>query len=236
MKNKITLVITYYDAPEMLGQQMKYWCYYPDGVKIILVDDGSPNYPAEEVFKEIDLSGLDEVELYRVKEDIFQNLAGARNLGFSRAGGWVINTDIDHVIPPSTMTELIGMDLTPGYCYAFGRLRMKDNAGTEPMHRHQDTYMIRKEIFDGIGGYDEDYVGYYYNASSFAFKQAIKRATVLRMLKDQKILYFGPDVIKDASPLLNQEKKRMEYVKFNKRPIDPLRFEWEEVKITKEMV
>ncbi len=106
----ITLVLTYYDNPLMLRKQLEYWRKYPENnnVQIVIIDDGSPNNPAEKVLTKGLFLGNIDVSLYRIKEDIFQNTVGARNLGFTQAPeGWVFNLDMDHIVPSESMENLL---------------------------------------------------------------------------------------------------------------------------------
>lgn len=52
----LDIVITYYNQPDMLAVQQLAWENYPEGVRVIVVDDGS-QVPAK----------ADGCEIYRVK-------------------------------------------------------------------------------------------------------------------------------------------------------------------------
>ena len=102
MNNNITITIPYYEAPLMLRTQFFQWHKYPEWVweylNIIVVDDGSPMKPAEEVFKDV-IMPSSSVSLYRIQEDIPWNHGGARNLAFTEmeegwAGAYVLQPDL----------------------------------------------------------------------------------------------------------------------------------------------
>jgi hypothetical protein len=79
--NDFTLVVPYYRNPEMLRAQAALWRAYPPGVRIIVVDDGSPE-PAAPILAEVmgEAPG-DVLQCYRIAVDIPWNRGGARNLG-----------------------------------------------------------------------------------------------------------------------------------------------------------
>ena len=237
----ITLVFTYYENPEMLRQQVIYWRGYlkkiADRVKIIIVDDGSTNYLAENEFNKFNkyttLSGLD-VSLYRIKEDIYQNTVGARNLGFTQAPeGWVFNLDMDHIVPSESMENLLQQldGLCPSCYYLPDRRAMVNLDEYKNIWRHSDTFIMQRKTFWKIGGYNERYVGYYYNGPCLMFRRAAQRISKQKELENVWTLLFGPDVIGDASPLFNTEKKKLgEHINYNQyNPIEPLQFNWEQI-------
>ncbi len=243
MKDKITLVYTYYEAPDMLREQIKYWVKYPkeiaERVKIVIVDDGSPEKSAEGVigFFSSQIPDYLDIKLYRIKEDINQNTFGARNLAFTLAKeGWMWNLDIDHVVPTESLVGLLNNKLKPNIYYLPNRRIMTTMDYSEPIWRHSDSFIITREMFWEIGGYDEAYTGYYYNGPSYMFRQASIKKFPQYELDNVWTLLFGPNLILDASPLLHEKKTRLQkYInEYHYQPKDPLRFEWEEVKI-KEM-
>jgi len=239
--NKITLALSYYDNPEMLRLQFQYWQKYPKGVNIIVVDDGSPNHPAKDVFSDSLLNGVD-VKLYRIEENIPWNSAGARNLAFSEASdGWVIATDIDHVLPAESMENLFTKKLKPRRFYSLARRRMVDLKKQEEMHPHRESFLMTKRLFWKVGGYDEDFVGYW-NGPFTGFRLGLKRVARCVALDDVWLLLFGYDIIPNASTMSlgrrgseydinkNKEmKKPWRRAMKRHRPENPLRFKWERV-------
>ena len=237
----ITLALTYYDNPDMLRKQLMYWQEYgkdlADKVNIIIVDDGSPNHPAKEVLYDAEPLNID-ISLYRIKQDIFQNVAGARNLAFTKSSNrWVWNIDMDHVISYKSMGNLLDMHLESGCYYQPYRFRMLDMEHSEPMDRHSDTFIMERDLFWEVGGYNEDYIQYYYNGSLSLFRRQLKRSALSIELGNVWTLYFGPGVIADASPLNGSEKKKLEFhgivdaMMNSKTKNNPLRFDWEEIEL-----
>ena len=68
--NSIAIIQTYYDDPNYLQQAIKTWNTYEIPISIILIDDGSPQYPASEVLSQFTISNNVNVSLYKVTEDI----------------------------------------------------------------------------------------------------------------------------------------------------------------------
>jgi len=190
----MTLVFTYYDNPLMLSKQIEEWKHYPEEVKIILVDDGSPNYPAESRL-------LDSLTIYRINEDIYQNTFGARNLGFEKAElGWVFNLDLDTVVPATSIERLLKKDLNPQFFYRVNRYKMLNMEGRfSLMNQHSDTYLMTKSMYWALGGYNERLTGYK-NGAAFKFKQQMKTKRS-RLLEGIWTEWYGSDLIADASPI-----------------------------------
>ena len=154
-----TLIIPYYDQPEMLARQMAEVEKYPDGVKVIVVDDGSPNYPA----------GNLPVTLFRIDEDIPWNREQARNIGaYMCETEWMVQVDIDHILPAESAAALL--EYTPTRWARFPRWRVgaadetrkKDKIHHRKkfgqIHPHIDSYLISREQFMA-SPYDERYAG-----------------------------------------------------------------------------
>ncbi len=236
----------YYDAPQMLRKQLEYWRMYPawvkESIRIILVDDGSPNYPAIDVLKD-GVPGFTSFELYCIQENIPWNHGGARNLAFTAAEeGWVILTDIDHVLPLETMCSLVTMELSPEVVYIPARFRMRGVLDWEEINRHSDSFILTKKMFWEVGGFDEDFSGYW-NGVSGPFRRALKRKAVFSEVDCAHFLLHCNDVVEDASVSLGREGSEYDIKKskdsklqkkFSKalhkyKPTNPLRFKWTQV-------
>jgi len=244
MNNPITITMPYYEAPDMLREHLKYWCEYSDDVKenvrVVLVDDGSPTYPALEVLKEADLPDFP-IELYRIQENIPWNHGGARNLGMDRVSdeGWVLTTDIDLVFDNENIKKVMELELNSKRVYLPNRL---DPVGDEwvVMKRHPESFILTREMFWRIGGFDEDFTGYW-NGTFTPFRWQLRRIAK-RISFDDIYLKNYSGVIKGAMvdewgrrgseyDIHNNKKmllKRRMASKFY-NPKNPLRFEWERV-------
>jgi hypothetical protein len=156
----MTLVYPYYENPETLRAQIKHWCAYPADLKrylrVIIVDDGSPDHPAVVVIRQ-EAPELN-LRLLRVDVDIRWNQHAARNIGMEQAGpGWCLLTDMDHIVPVDTARTAIQGQLDPEAVYRFSR---RDPAGTV-LQPHPNSWLMTRAMFWRTGGYDEALSGLY---------------------------------------------------------------------------
>ncbi len=178
-----TLVIPYYDNPGFLGRQIGWWATYPDHVKAhvsaIVVDDGSPNSPAEPIAQYFGWFSLD---VFRIMVDVRWNWLAARNIGAHHAkDGWLLLTDIDHVLPASTAEALIYGKHDPSVVYAFSRI---EHTG-EPASPHSASFFMTKQMFWKIGGYDETLSGYY--GTDGDYRRRLAQHAKIQILTDRLI-------------------------------------------------
>lgn len=240
----MTLVMPYYENPNMLREHIKYWQQYPQSVLeqlwVILVDDGSPRNPAEGVLRALDLPVS--IRLYRIEENIPWNHGGARNLGFTKAAdGWIFSTDIDHVVPAESMQVLLSLTLSPECYYLPARYRMVDLNNSKEYHRHIGSFICTKELFWKVGGFDEDFSGHWGGTSS-CFCRALNAKSRYVELPGVRTLFFPSEVIADAmttewgrkgsvhdarNNAKLREKLKISANKYN--PKNCLRFNWERV-------
>lgn len=159
----ITLVYPYYENPSFLSRQIEMWSSLPfstqASMNVIVSDDGSPRYPAEDVIKGFLRKGefIFPIRLFRIIPDVRWNWLAARNLAMKHAEGWCVCTDMDHVVPERTMRTLIYGKFDEGTLYRFSRVE----SDGEPIHPHPNSFFLRAETFWKIGGYDEALSGHY---------------------------------------------------------------------------
>lgn len=193
---QITLVLPYYENAGMLREQQRVWSSYPDDLKaalhVIVVDDGSPTSPALPVVAPV---GLASFRLYRILVDVRWNWLTCRNLGMAEATTeWVLMTDMDHVLPAETLRTLVQSRLNEHTVYRFSRVTAPE---MEPYKVHPNTWLMTREMFDRVGGYDERFSGYY--GSDGEFRGRVERtARRVKVLNDVMIRY-PREVIADAS-------------------------------------
>ena len=243
MKDKITITMPYYEAPEMLKVHLENWCAYPDAladrVNIVLVDDGSPKYPAVEVLKSAKLP-RSPIKLYRIQENIPWNHGGARNLGMHNVpDGWVVTTDIDLVLDAENAEKILDFNKDSKRVYQPNRLDLVSGEWVE-MKRHPESFVMTKKMFWNIGGFDEDFTGWW-NGTFTPFRKALqKKASIVSWediyLKNHSDLVEGAmvsewgrrgsayDIHSDASWLFKRRIATRHY-----QPKNPLRFNWEQV-------
>lgn len=232
----------------MLREQIRNWEAYPDNVRVILVDDGSPE-PAEKIVREHASGWLRErLSLYRIEVDIPWNRGGARNLGTKEAKTpWVVHVDIDHILPGDCAKKLTDFNADPKRWYRFGRFRngkadetrQKDKIPRElgfgRIHPHIDSYLCTQDLYWKAGGYNEDFSGCLGGGSPFlAQMEAISKPLLAPEGVDLHV--YTRSVCSDASDH-SLSRDRTEYArrkaKMNgkTRGKNPIRFPWRAVSI-----
>lgn len=201
----LTIVMPFYDNAGMLRLQYQGWAAWPEKLKrrarIILVDDGSP-FEAVRVERP---DGLPELEIYRVIEDRPWHQHAARNLGAEMApDGWMLMTDMDHVLTADAARSIFkAMDkgkLDPVAIYMLDRVEADTGLPTLNDHGlpkpHPNSFVLTRETYWRIGGYDEDFCGVYGTDGLFkerAFRVARKRHLSIPLTR------YWRDLVEDAS-------------------------------------
>lgn len=208
-RRQITLVLPYYDNPGILREQQRTWSTYRHKLKgclnVIVVDDGSPRWPALAAVEE---TGIASFRLYRLGVDRRWNWLACRNLGVAEAKtDWVILTDIDHVLPAETLEAVAHEPLDPETVYRFSRV---DAPHLTPYKPHPNSWLLTRAMYDTIGGYDERFSGFYGTDADFRERvQTTARAIVMR---SDVLIRYPREVIPDASTTTYGRKEEQDRV------------------------
>lgn len=156
----LSLVLPYYENSLFLAKQLEGWGALPADLRAqlsaVIVDDGSPEYPAAQVLAHRSLPFP--IRLFSIDVDIRWNWLAARNLGLHYAApGWVLVTDMDHVAPEATLRAIVDGAHDPSVIYAFSRV---EHTGA-PANPHSASFLLTKAMFWKVGGYDEALSGHY---------------------------------------------------------------------------
>ena len=233
LRNTITIVMAYYENGGMLDRHLEEWQGYSNRCKkrinVIIVDDGSPKDPA---INHLGSKTGVPVKLFRIKQDIPWNQNGARNLAMMHCTGWVLLTDMDHMLSAFQAPILLGMRLKEGMFYTPMRQKAITHASYK---RHPNTYVIHRDMYWAIGGFDEAYAGYYGTDSTF--RHRLEDVGQRVELNNLTMTLFGREVIPDASTTVYGRKGSAYHVSQNPElalrrsirpfPIKPINFEWE---------
>lgn len=194
----ITLVVPFYRNAGMLREQQKIWRSHPEDVRkrlhIIVVDDCSP--PTFEALPnfERDLP-IASYRLFRTLVDVRWNWLFCRNLGVAKSKtGWVLLTDIDHVVALSTWQVLLSEILNPKAVYRFSRV---DAPNFTPYKPHPNSWFMTRSMFHEIGGYDERFSGFY--GSDAEFRDRVQATADEVVLRSDPLIRYPREVIADAS-------------------------------------
>jgi len=172
----LTLVHPFYNEPERFLRQLEVWRgwsdYVRDRVRIVVIDDGSPNPVHTYIDDRADalLAGLN-FSIHRITKDLKWNTPGALNLGLHMAPtDWVLIMDSDCAFTNGHMKVLLGADPEPFAVYKFPRERQgRDRSENLKNKRFLPcTMLFHRSVFEGrLGGFDEDYTGEYSGGYAF---------------------------------------------------------------------
>jgi hypothetical protein len=228
----------------MLARQFEGWAAWPEEFKrrleVIIVDDGSPE-PAVDVGRP---QGLPALRIYRVLVDIPWHQHGSRNLGAHVApAGWLLMTDMDHVLEAEAAEALFARlpKLNPEAIHTLDRIEadtrkptLDRNGNPKP---HPNSFVLTRELYWRIGGYDEDLTGIY-GTDGFFRQRAFtigRRAHI-----EIPLVRYWRDIVPDASTTTLPRKEgrdpghkdRILKAKRDRGEADKvkvLQFEWERV-------
>jgi len=162
------LVQTYYNEPEELQRCVDRWNQFSADLHIILIDDGSQKYPAIDVIKQNKIRENIKFSLYAVSEDIGFNSQGCRNLAAMVSDtDWLLFLDIDYTAQPGDIKKLVyETPLSGGWYNFYARMNTNPDKTYVPLNQ----FLIRKDFYWEIGGYNESYIRWHYGDREFLRK------------------------------------------------------------------
>lgn len=199
-RRAITLIYPYYENPRMLTQQLLHLAGLPKArrelLHLIVVDDGSPDAPlGPEHLMAMRACDLASVRLFRIGVDVRWNWLACRNLGVAMASTvWVLMTDMDHQVPEPTLARIQEGRLSGRRIYRFSRV---DAPNLTPYKPHPNSWLMTRDMFDKVGGYDERFSGFY--GTDGMFRSRCEEAAREVVLLDEPLVRFPRDVVSDAS-------------------------------------
>lgn len=215
MMRSITMVLPHFMNLGMISEQMAVWASYPDELRrqlhVVVVDDCSPKGHRLSP-KNVTVTGLGSLRMFRLTEKKRWNWLACRNLGAKVAqDGWLLLTDVDHVLPVETLERLTTGDLDESKAYRFKRVdapRRWPYALSEcPAYKmHNDSWLLTRKMFfsDGIGGYDERLSGVY--GSSGEFRDRVVATTKAHVVLNEVLIRYPREIISDASTTIYTRK------------------------------
>lgn len=205
---ELTIILPHFQNLGMLTEQQKVWADYPPNLRsrlhVIVVDDCSPK-GHRPTSKSVTVSGVASFRLYRLLVKKRWNWLACRNLGAKYAPSeWMLLTDIDHVVPVSTLERLLTGELDRKNVYRFKRV-----TATKPWpyelpdcteyKSHNDSWLMTRKMFfdDKIYGYDERLSGAY--GTSGEFKDRVLATAKAHVMLGEVLIRYPREVIPDAS-------------------------------------
>lgn len=190
----LSIVFAYYDNPQMLAFQCEKLAQLSSAslaqIEVIVVDDASPQYPAISVIPE---QFSVKLSVFRIAKDKPWNQDAARNIGaFEARGALLLLTDIDHVVPEATIQALLkDVDMEEVVS-----LRRSAHFSSAVVASHVNSYVMSRETYWSIGGYDEDFWGMY--GSDWLFRKRILRQRNIALRVDLGLELVTQGSIPDA--------------------------------------
>lgn len=212
---EITLLYAYYENPQMLTAQLREWLMWEPvhnlRTKFIIVDDGSQKYPAMPIIlSAMSIQQLD-LQVFRVLEDRPWGQDAARNIGMAYTKtDWVLMTDMDHMVTFGEIGELIRFEPNRKTYYMPRRV----TTGGMSRHPHPNSFIMHKHDFWRMGGYDEDFVGYY--GSDGNFRKCAKGSGLIEWeMEGFRLVEYTRDEIEDANTVKYSRKEGPLYAAAN---------------------
>lgn len=192
---KISVVMAYYENPGMLRRQVEHLATFKadllECLEYVVVDDGSPKFPA--AFNQDVLKFA--CQMWRMGVDIRWNQDACRNLGVREARNeWVLITDMDHMIPETTFRGVTTEVLSERSIYKFTRV---DDVTFTEYKPHPNSWLMTKEMYNKVGGYDERFAGYY--GTDWDFRDRAMRAAEYIKMLPLPLVRVGREHTPDAS-------------------------------------
>ena len=155
-KKKLAVMTHVYNAPQAAQAQVDGWAslshLQTESLEFLMVDDCSQT--------PLDLRGYGlPLRLLRITRDIPWNMAGAKNLLLAQSSAdWLLFFDVDNRAEPAALAALAqSLDqLDPRKVHMFPWKNW-----TPGVEMHINTFLIRRELVEAAGGFDEDFCGHY---------------------------------------------------------------------------
>lgn len=215
---KLSIVIAVFDSPRVVWRQLRHFARMPlpDGVEIVLVDDGSETPLTCFTYEE----KPEQTRFFRRERTAAWTQPAARNYGVRQAAGeFVLCTDIDHIITKELLDVVLGdkydvvkfkrevavLDEDGRFVqtedevkrYGFEVSRFARHGFHIPAHTN--SFAIRRQLYLDLGGVSEHRVG----SGKHPNREEIPLRRAIRSLQEQgKIAVLDDNTPGDPRPTL----------------------------------
>ena len=217
-------------STEVINQHLVEYENYSEETRkqfeVIWVDDCSE--------KPVDIPELSfglNLTIARITNNIYWNICGAKNLGFYLAEGpWVFGTEQDHMFYSEMDLKRVLKFPKQRDCAYFLTRVLPD--GQSRGKNHPNSFIIHKEDFWKLGGYDEDFSGNRGHSDTM-IKYQMKRMGYARPTLPMRIKEYKEFTCKDPRNRdfrhnASLTSRKMKEAKKGKYKVGPtLRFNWE---------
>lgn len=193
---RFSVCMPYYDNPGILHVHLSTWAAFPkdvrDRLRLVIVDDASPNAPAETVMRDYPIDV--ERRLFRIERDVPWGWPAAKNIAMHEIpDGPALVTDIDHVLEADAAAALLRMNVRDDTHYIPARRKVN----REPYKRHPGSYIMQRSLYWRIGGFEENWLGLY--GTDFMMRDRARRMSRRREIDDVVLTLWGRSDLPDAS-------------------------------------
>lgn len=232
---KITINLSFYNQNEVLIKQVNEWKSWRkeirDQFSFCIVDDCSKKLATDILYEDdgVDLSDLD-LSIYRVKEDLYCNIAGVRNLSAQECNtDWMVILDMDTFIDESLAESMLELtDTPPGKSFKFNRRVPGNPRHPKNGQQHPAVCLLRKSDYWNVGGCEEDLVGHYGSTDGSFWFRAQGKLSVIE--KYNLFLNYVPegesDIQRDNT---HNAKLSLHKTKTGDWSNTYIRFDWEKI-------
>lgn len=240
-KPKLSLCTHFYNGLDAVEFQVNRWKdiepAYLNQMEFVIVDDYT------DIQYEIDIGNLP-VQAYKITTDINWNQSGCKNLLFYTAqADWLFFFDIDTTATAENIQKIFDrlptLDVNcfymPATRYPWGWQKYYCRADGRPLEipgwgerlPHINCFIIHKTLLETIGGFDEDFAGYYGYEDTYMHNQLILAGAKRIYMEDIFV-----DIHKEHVTNLNRDMIHNNFVIFQKakqgfpQPKNPIRFDY----------
>jgi len=216
--NKIDIITAYYNQNVYLTEYLTYLDKFilpkfGNKVNIILIDDGSKEYPARDFLPKLTHTNLD---LYEIEEDIPWNLSGGRNLGVHVArSNNVCYIDIDSLLTVNHINELLDINIKDKEIYQFPCYDYKffNFITNKFVYRNLPSPFFMKKQDFLQHPMDEDFCGNWGYENTHWLKVLSKNKFIKKTLKNSLMVATKTNIDNDTLSLTKFDQKEKKWKK-----------------------